>query len=126
MALSVTKRKGPQKGMVNNPDGKNLRPKQRRVMGKEIAEADKKRGLLMPLDFMLSVMRDKTMPLNFKLLAAEKSAPYVHRKMPIAIEGGDRPITIVSSLKIGHLTTEELEALTTSLSKLGALVDNED
>src|SRR5260370_41674875 len=42
-----------------------------------------------PVDFLLSVVRDDAADLEYRLLAAKAAAPYMHRKMPIAIEGGD-------------------------------------
>lgn len=42
-----------------------------------------------PLEFLLSVVRDSKAPMDMRVQAASCSAPYMHRKMPIAIEGGD-------------------------------------
>ncbi len=36
---------------------------------------------LTPLDYMLSVMRDETVPRDERLDAAHKAAPYVHAKL---------------------------------------------
>lgn len=54
---------------------------------------------LMPLDFMLSLMRDEDRPMAVRMLMAEKAAPYVHAKL-----------SAVEALPPGSLTQHE-EAL---------------
>lgn len=39
-----------------------------------------------PLDFMLAVMESECMPSNMRMEAARAAAPYIHKKMPTAIE----------------------------------------
>jgi Family of unknown function (DUF5681) len=62
---------------------------------KELAE---KHGTT-PLDFLLSLVRDERVPLDMRLSAATAAAPYMHRKMPVAIDGGDpsQPIVFEAS-----------------------------
>lgn len=52
-----------------------------------------------PLEFLLSVVHDPTAHMDYRLEAARSAMPYVHRKMPIAIEGGDptKPIVFEAS-----------------------------
>jgi hypothetical protein len=45
-----------------------------------IAKAERE-GLLMPVDLLLSVMRDPAMPLRERLFCATASAPYVHSRL---------------------------------------------
>lgn len=39
-----------------------------------------------PLQFMIRVMRDRKKPLEARLDAAKSAAPYVHSKMPVALQ----------------------------------------
>lgn len=41
----------------------------------------RRRGELLPLEYMLSVMRDVTKPEELRLLAAVKAAPYMHARL---------------------------------------------
>lgn len=43
-------------------------------------------GGVMPLDYMLSVMRDPANPTDLRLDAAHKAAPYVHQKLAQRVE----------------------------------------
>lgn len=99
---------------------------------------------MMPLDFQMFVMRDQlytdydakevagvltftpkdgakkeTVTLTQRLMAANSAAPYVHKRMPIAIEGGDKPLTVIDAGKLATLSATELEALLKVLEKLG-------
>jgi len=60
---------------------KGSRNKATLEQAKAIAESG-----LTPLDYLLSVYRDKSKPDNERLDAAKGAAPYVHRKQPTAIE----------------------------------------
>jgi len=46
-----------------------------------------KAGGITPLEFAASVLRDKDAPMVEKRWAAELLMPYMHRKLPVAIEG---------------------------------------
>lgn len=52
--------------------------------------------------------------------AAEKAAPYVHRRMPLAIEGGDprRPLQMVTAQQLRDLSPAELRQLQELNTKL--------
>jgi hypothetical protein len=39
-----------------------------------------------PLDFLIEQMRNEENPKDFRADCANKAAPYIHRKMPMAIE----------------------------------------
>jgi hypothetical protein len=46
----------------------------------ELVEAAQKSGIL-PLDFLLSVMRDKNAPRDVRIEAAKAAAPYLHARL---------------------------------------------
>ncbi len=50
-----------------------------------------------PLECLVSIYQKKTNPLGMRLAAAGMAAPYVHRKMPVAIE---HDVTITNKLAI--------------------------
>ena len=56
----------------------NRRTVQREKQAKEFG--------LTPLDYMLYCLNDETLPVDIRLEAAGKAAPYVHRKLPTALE----------------------------------------
>jgi len=71
-----------------------------------------------PLQWMLSVMLDPSHPFETRVDCAKASAPYMHRKMPIAVEmAGAKPEVDVA--KLLALPRAEREALLTTLTKLG-------
>jgi hypothetical protein len=45
----------------------------------------------MPLDFMLSLMRDEELPIEFRGDMAKAAAPYCHPKLAPREAGGDAP-----------------------------------
>lgn len=69
-----------------------------------------------PLEFLMSILRDPKAKFYEKLDAAKAAAPYMHRKMPIAVEGGDseRPILLHD---LSRLSDSELLMLKTLLEK---------
>ena len=85
------------------------------------ALADQNDGLT-PLQFFLSLLRDMDTPMEHKLEAARIAAPYMHRKMPLAIEGGDpsKPIFSMNAAQLKGLSDLELSTLYAILAKLNA------
>jgi len=79
-----------------------------------------KRAGLQPLEYLMSLLRDQRIPVGIKLDAAKAAAPYLHRKMPIAIEGGDadRPIRLDAQALRG-LSRTEIGTLRALLVKTG-------
>lgn len=52
-------------------------------------------GELMPLQFMLDVLRDTSKPFDSRYKAAVDAAPYLHPRLATTtLEGGDKPIGI--------------------------------
>lgn len=72
-----------------------------------------------PLQFLLSVMIDANQaPLELRLEAAKIAAPYMHRRMPIALELPNSPAQ-VDIAKLLALPRDEREKLLATLTKLG-------
>lgn len=108
---------GWKKGQSGNPKGRPKGRKSRRTLAREAAE---KLGMT-PLEYMLKTLNgsSKLYSKRDRQWAAEKAIPYTNRRMPIAIEGGDKPLTIIDPSKIAELETEDIEKLVTVLEKLG-------
>jgi hypothetical protein len=58
------------------------------VKESEAADADAKRGDLMPLDFILDIMRDDSSPLSIRFEAAKAALPYCHPKLASIQDSG--------------------------------------
>lgn len=82
--------------------------------------ADRNDGIT-PLQFLLSLLRQEDTPIKHRFEAAKIAAPYFHRRMPIAIEGGDpsKPLQIQNQAALRNLTPEELSVL----AKIGIKLD---
>ncbi len=121
------KKRGPPKGFVANPAGKAKGTKNRRTIGKELLAAKQIDSGLMPLDFALQILRDQTGTYGKadKMWAAQVALPYTHKKMPIAIEGGDKPISIIDATKVASMGEKEIEQLIVVLQKLGVAAGDE-
>ncbi len=64
----------------------------------------------------------KKVPLKIehRIAAATSAAPYVHRKMPIGIDGGEgKPLAVVTADKLAQMSNEELDQMFTVLDRLG-------
>lgn len=66
-----------------------------------------------PLDYMLATLVHPHSTKADRQWAAEKAAPFMHRKMPLAIEGGDpqKPLRIAAADELRVLSPEEFEAI---------------
>ena len=97
-----------QKGQVANPNGrpKGSKNKKDEMIANLTQQAID--GGLLPLDFFLSNLRNDQMPLGFRYENAKAAAPYVHRKMPIAIENADAPFKVFDMSMLVGLTDAEL------------------
>lgn len=130
--LQPTHKAGPgrPKGSKNNPNG----PKHpKRVNPLLEAERERNGGLRTrrpgiirkltsketSLDFLRMTYTDHNVPMSFRTAAAQAAAPYEHKKMPIAIEGTDKPIPIINASELGSMSTEQLAALASALAALG-------
>jgi hypothetical protein len=109
-----------QKGQVLNPNGRPAGTKNKLSL-KDAQEAQKKYGVK-PLDFFMVHLNDPRMPRDFKFECAKAAAPYVHRKMPIAIDDGNGgPVSFASPEQLAKLPTKDLKMLTEILGKLKAI-----
>lgn len=64
----------------------------------------------------------KKVPLKIehRIAAATSAAPYVHRKMPIGIDGGEgKPLAVVTADKLAQMSDAELDQMFTVLDRLG-------
>ena len=97
----------------------------------EVEELDKKRGLARVFPKIDPITGDIiaekiTVRLEQRIAAATSAAPYVHRKKPIAIDGGDgKPISFISAAQLATLKDDELDKLLTILGKLNVGADFE-
>lgn len=66
-----------------------------------------------PLDYMLATLVHPSSSKADRQWAAEKAAPFMHRKMPLAIEGGDpqRPLRIATTDQLRTLSPQEFAAI---------------
>lgn len=73
-----------------------------------------------PLEFLMSLLRDDNTPIELKIRAAVECAPYMHRRMPIAIEGGDKPLTVIDPAQLAKLSSKQLAMLMEIMKTIGA------
>jgi hypothetical protein len=91
------------------------------------AEARKKaaEGGMMPLDFLLGIMRDDEQDARSRLDAAKAAAPYCHARLSSTELSGPSggPVSVQTSQKldISDLNEEELDILERALRKTIAL-----
>lgn len=71
-----------------------------------------------PLQWLLSVMLDPAHPFDNRVDCAKTAAPYMHRKMPIAVELPNQASQVDVS-KLLALPRDEREKLLATLTKLG-------
>lgn len=111
------------KGQSGNKAGKPPGAKAlwNRITNEQRKEIAEQTGGLLPVDLFVSVCRQEDAPLEMRLAAAAQAAPYLHRKMPMAIEGGDpsRPITLLEMSQLKGLPLAELKILLAILEKAG-------
>lgn len=91
-----------------------------RAMLTALAQTQKSDHPLTPLAFMLDVLGNVKNSFTRRSWAAAAAAPYMHRRMPLAIEGGDpsRPLIIATVDRLKTLTPEELAVLVAVQAKL--------
>jgi len=89
----------------------------------EMAVKRLRNAVVTPLDYMMVTLNDPQATKADKQWAAEKAAPYVHRRMPLAIEGGDpaRPVLVAAARQLRELSPEEFALLQQLSPKLEAL-----
>jgi hypothetical protein len=83
-------------------DGAGRKAGTANVKTRELADAAAQEGLL-PLEYMLNVLRDETAEAKDRMWAAEKAAPYVHAKLASVEhkgEGGGALQVIIKQFKL--------------------------
>src|SRR3989304_6313917 len=115
--------RGPKPGGKKGGRQKGAKNRMSMQMMIEIAEAQKRAAPLSPLEFMLQVLGNEQESFARRAWATEKAAPYVHRRMPLAIEGGDpaRPVLVATAQQLRTLSAEEFALLQQLSPKLEAL-----
>jgi len=112
-------KRGPPKGVSNNPAGPKPGYKERTHVGTPVIEAKTKAGKSAPRKFLESVLNDPKMPMAFKTDAAKALIPYTDQKMPLAIEGTNKPLTVITAADLAKFSTTELQGIAASLAALG-------
>lgn len=75
-----------------------------------------------PMDLLLAVIRDFTLPVQVRMDAARSALPYTNQKKPIAIESTDKPFVITAE-ELKGMSKAELVAMKMLLAKIGVAVD---
>lgn len=92
-----------------NPKGRPKGTKNKVTQLKEKALVRILSGHRTPLDFLLKLMESDDAPLAARIDAAKAAAPYVHRRMPIAIENSDKgPFRVLDERQLGNLSEAQL------------------
>jgi hypothetical protein len=113
-----------QKGEVLNPKGRLPGTKNQHSL-RQAAEAAKKYGIL-PLDFFLTNLNDPKAKFAVKMDCAKAAAPYVHRKMPIAIDNGEGgPVSFATPEQLARLPAKDLKVLQEIMSKVALLAKSD-
>lgn len=82
----------------------------KRNVAEEILERCKTDGTPTPLEFLTEQMLNDKNPMILRTDCAKAAAPYLHRKQPQAIDGGeDKPISVMNLSKLSELPDEQLE-----------------
>ncbi len=118
---------GRKKGTLNSGPKKRVVAALIREANEKARERNKNAKDISPLEFMLEVLHNPDeYPFAARQWAAEKAAPYVHRKMPISVDGGGdgQPIRVIDATKLAAMTAGELETLVAALEKLGAVTSD--
>ena len=136
----ATRPSGFQKGKSGNPAGMKPGTKHkvskvaaRRVLEAAIRDAqgkvaDKDAKALTPLGFMENVLRTPSAyPFAARQWAAHEAAPYLHRKMPIAIDGGEGkpiPVMVLDSAKLAAMDSDTLRKAKEVIELMGIKLDD--
>jgi hypothetical protein len=82
-----------------------------------------------PLAILISIAADEGEDIDNRIKAATAAAPYVHKKMPTVIEGGDKPIKFVGMTldpaSLSQLPDEQLFAMVEMLREQGLVVSEQ-
>src|SRR5207248_1477291 len=104
------------KGVSGNPSGRPKGAKNRNPLDERLRRELSERPGMKPLEVLLLLMREPGQPVALRLEAARAAAPYMHRKMPVAVEETFQPIPLTG---LNRLTRSELIQFCALLEKAG-------
>jgi len=88
-------------GVSGNPSGRPRGSRNKRSLANiETAQASGQ----MPLDFVLSIMRNNTQPLERRLEAAKVAAPYCHAKLASVEHSGPQDKPAITGIEVVFVT----------------------
>ena len=84
-------------------------PNRRTIELRALAEGQPREGS--PLEFLTSVYRNEALPIDLRIDAAGKAAPYVHPRLTAVTLGGDgkNPLPVITCIKIVGVRPEPRE-----------------
>lgn len=113
---STTKNKG------GRPPG--VKPRVNRLTDDQRKQLAQAAGGITPLEYACSVLRSETSLVKEKQWACELLMPYMHRKLPTAVDmTTNSVVTTVSAEGLANLTATELDKLVAAVLKITALTE---
>jgi hypothetical protein len=107
-------------GQSGNPNGRPPGSRNKKdIIAENLTSQAISEGIL-PLDLFLHVMRDVEKPLGVRFECAKAAAPYVHRKMPIAIETDQQNFRALDITTLQGLSLDELQTMGKLMAKAHA------
>lgn len=87
---------------------------QRRMLAEDL-------GGITPMQILMSIARDESAGMNQRIEACKVLMPYVHKKMPVAVEtvGAATNVLTINMEDIKHISDDEIEHTLDVLEKLG-------
>ena len=107
------------KGQSGNPAGRPRGSKNRYALDRKVRAKLARTGES-PLELMLEIMRDPNERMELRLDAAKSAAPFMHRRMPTAVEDTDPNQQLVFDPQaLAGLSAEEKIILLGLFEKIG-------
>lgn len=113
---------------IANPKGagrpKGVKPRQNRLTDDQRKALATAAGGITPLEYACSVLRSETSLIKEKQWACELLMPYMHRKLPTAVDmTTNSVITTVSAEGLANLSVTELEKLVSAVLKITEITE---
>lgn len=78
-----------------------------------------KAGGITPLEFACSVLRDPVAPMKEKQWACELLMPYMHRKLPVAVDmTTNTTVTTISAESLANMPMDQLDNLLNAIASI--------